>query len=165
LRARNAEIGILRSQAEELRSESKDSRDLAERREDVKQVARDSVKSLRRKYINMWRGKKELEEDIRREKERLEESLRESNDRMREKDEELYGVQAEAYILKSRLEAAESLQEKMQRQIFELEKEKANLESKLWSRKRTWENFKERMDREHSTESSVAPKNMVAEKR
>jgi chromosome segregation ATPase len=138
LRARNAEIGILRSQAEELRSESKDSRDLAERREDVKQVARDSVKSLRRKYINMWRGKKELEEDIRREKERLEESLRESNDRMREKDEELYGVQAEAYILKSRLEAAESLQEKMQRQIFELEKEKANLESKLWSRKREW---------------------------
>jgi hypothetical protein len=123
LHTRNAEIGILRSQAEELRSESKNSRGLAERREDAKRIAQDSAQNLARKYVKYVAGEKELEEDVRREKERLEESLRESNGRMRE-DEELYGVQAEAYALKPRLEASGSLQEMMQGQISELGKEK-----------------------------------------
>jgi chromosome segregation ATPase len=89
--------------------------------------------------------------DMRAEIGRLRSESKDSRDNIKEFDK----MRRESNVLKSQLKVERSRREMAENQIIQLENEKVSLESQLASRKRTWEDFKERMELDHGAVSSI----------
>jgi hypothetical protein len=75
--------------------------------------------------------------------------------RLRSEAEEFDKVRREFDVLKEQLEVERTMRETAENEKAQLEMEKTGLESQMASRKRTWEEFKERMESEHGAVSSI----------
>jgi hypothetical protein len=75
--------------------------------------------------------------------------------RLRSEAKEFDKVRREFDVQKSQLEVERTMRERAENEKAQLEKDKTGLESQMASRKRTWEEFKERMESEHGAVSSI----------